>query len=217
MKRISLVKLGGSTVRSPNLQRWIKAIEHASEPTVVVPGGGPFADAIRKMQARLGYDDATAHEMSVLAMEQFGCVLLNLSERFVKAETIEAIHAALNNGNIPVWLPRHMVMKAEEIPQNWSVTSDSLAAWIQQQLGAEQLCLVKLIDVPENSTVDALSRAAIVDDAFPEMVSFGTRLYVAGPSDLATAARRFAVGEIPGQEIPVTLRRERGIQAHAAE
>lgn len=203
MNQVSLVKLGGSTVRSPNLQRWIMAIEEATEPTVVVPGGGPFADAIRKMQAQLGYDDATAHEMSVLAMEQFGCVLLNLSKRFVAAESLEEINTALEKGDIPVWLPHRMVMKASEIAQNWTVTSDSLAAWLQHQLGAGSLCMVKLIDVPENSTVDALSRAAIVDDAFPSMVAHGTRLFVAGPADLSTAARRFAVGELPGQEIPV--------------
>ncbi|MEN3793902.1 amino acid kinase [Fulvimarina sp. MAC3] len=201
MKHVSLVKLGGSSVRSPNLQRWIAAIENATEPTVLVPGGGPFADAIRKMQAQLGYDDATAHEMSVLAMEQFGCVLLNLSKRFEAAGSIDEIQAALAKGAIPVWRPREMVMNASEIPQDWTVTSDSLAAWLQHQLGAGQLCLVKLIDVPENATVDVLSRAAIVDDAFPSMVSYGTRLFVAGPADLPTAARRFAVGEVPGQEI----------------
>ncbi|MER0239367.1 amino acid kinase [Fulvimarina sp. MAC8] len=217
MKHVSLVKLGGSTVRSPNLQQWIKAIEQATEPTVVVPGGGPFADGIRKMQARLGYDDATAHEMSVLAMEQFGCVLLNLSQRFVAAASIGEIHAALEKGDIPVWLPRKMVMSTSEIPQNWTVTSDSLAAWLQHQLGAARLCMVKQIDVPENSTVDALSRAAVVDDAFPSMVSHGSQLFVAGPADLATAARRFAVGDVPGQEIPVPPLKTHTVEAHAAE
>ncbi|RFC65421.1 amino acid kinase [Fulvimarina endophytica] len=204
MKPIILVKLGGSTVKSPNLQRWIAAIEQTTEPCVVVPGGGPFADTVRRHQAQLGYDDATAHEMSVLAMEQFGCVLLNMSKRFVAADSLEAIDMALSTGRIPVWMARNMVMNAVEIAQDWTTTSDSLAAWLQGKLKADRLCLVKLIDVPHDSTVDALSRAGIVDPAFPEMVSPEGKLFVAGPSDLATAGRRFALGDVPGRIVPTS-------------
>ena len=33
---------------------------------IVVPGGGPFADAVRASQAEIGFDDAAAHEMAML-------------------------------------------------------------------------------------------------------------------------------------------------------
>ncbi|MDY8107869.1 amino acid kinase [Fulvimarina sp. 2208YS6-2-32] len=212
-----MVKLGGSTVRSPSLRSWIAAIELAVEPVVVVPGGGPFADTIRRHQAQLGYDDATAHEMSVLAMEQFGCVLLNLSRRFVAADSEETIATALETGRVPVWLPRKMVMSAHEIPQDWTVTSDSLSAWLQTRLDARNLCLVKLIDVPKNSSVDALSRAAVVDMAFPTMISHDALLYIAGPADLGSAGRRFSVGDVPGQLIPTSAGSTSGDSVEAAE
>ncbi len=60
---------------------WIAALAGSSLPLVVVPGGGPFADAgPRRRTARLGFSDAAAHAMAILAMEQFGQVILDRHE-----------------------------------------------------------------------------------------------------------------------------------------
>ena len=45
----------------------------------IVPGGGPFADAVRTAQASMGYDDRAAHAMALMAMAQFGCALQSLN------------------------------------------------------------------------------------------------------------------------------------------
>ena len=42
---------------------------------VVVPGGGPFADAVRDFDRSLGLSPHTAHWMALLAMDQYGHVL----------------------------------------------------------------------------------------------------------------------------------------------
>ena len=39
-------------------------------PLLIVPGGGPFADAVRAQDDRLGLSDEAAHWMAVLAMDQ---------------------------------------------------------------------------------------------------------------------------------------------------
>ena len=75
---ILVVKFGGSSASSPDLKRWVAAIEKARGPLVVVPGGGPFADTVRLYQRQIAYDDDAAHEMAILAMEQFGCALVSL-------------------------------------------------------------------------------------------------------------------------------------------
>ncbi|NDV87262.1 amino acid kinase [Aurantimonas aggregata] len=199
MKDIVVVKFGGSCVASPDLARWVRAVEKARIPVVIVPGGGPFANTVRRYQQRIGYDDEAAHEMAILAMEQFGCALASIGTRMVRAGTTEAIFAALSDGKIPVWMPRDMVLADPAIPKDWCVTSDSLAAWLAGRLEGARLCLVKQIDVPDSATVDALVGAHLVDECFARLLEPVTPVYFAGPADLASAGLRLEEGEVPGQ------------------
>ena len=75
---LTVLKLGGSYAFSPHLKDWLDAIAACAGCAVVVPGGGPFADAVRMAQPRMGFDDRAAHEMAVLAMDQYGCALAHL-------------------------------------------------------------------------------------------------------------------------------------------
>ena len=58
----TIVKLGGSLVSdAARLGRLLGALADGGEGRcVVVPGGGPFADAVRQAQGRLGFSDALA-------------------------------------------------------------------------------------------------------------------------------------------------------------
>src|SRR5688572_11112389 len=67
----TVVKLGGSYALSPRLPAILAAIRASHVPVVVVPGGGPFADAVRAAQPRMGFGDRAAHRMALLAMAQF--------------------------------------------------------------------------------------------------------------------------------------------------
>ena len=45
---------------------------------VVVPGGGPFADAVRTAQGLWQFSDEVAHVMAIGAMDQFGRMLCGI-------------------------------------------------------------------------------------------------------------------------------------------
>ncbi|WP_246217858.1 amino acid kinase family protein [Jiella pacifica] len=197
-KQLLVVKLGGSSASSSDLSRWVRALDQASIPMVVVPGGGPFANTVRRYQPKLGFDDRAAHEMAILGMEQFGLALISLSTRMVSARNRGEIEAAIEAGDIPVWLPRDVALSAPEIAQDWSVTSDSLAAWLASRLTAKHLCLIKQIDVPEGADVEALIGAKIVDDGFADYLGPTSSVHVAGPGDLSSAGIRLAEGKVPG-------------------
>ena len=47
---LTVLKLGGSYAFSPHLKDWLDAIAACAGCAVVVPGGGPFADAVRMAQ-----------------------------------------------------------------------------------------------------------------------------------------------------------------------
>src|SRR5258708_13922136 len=142
----TVIKLGGSFAFSADLRDWIAAITRCGGRAVIVPGGGPFADAVRAAQAQMGFDDRAAHRMGLLAMEQYGCAIENLHEALALADSIDSIRRGLADGQVPVWLPTPMALGAAEIPPSWALTADRLAAWPAGQIGAYRLVLVKQVE-----------------------------------------------------------------------
>ncbi|MEP9396532.1 dihydroneopterin aldolase [Mesorhizobium sp. KR2-14] len=200
MRRI-VVKLGGSTAYHAEMREWVEILAKAAAPLVVVPGGGPFADRVREAQAQMGFSDASAHFMAILAMEQMGLALLDMSERFSPARTVGEIDAALEHGKVPVWLPSQMCQTAADIAQSWDVTSDSLAAWLAGRIHAEALLLIKQTDAFDaEEDVEGLATAGLVDPMLSSMLRPETGLYLAGPGALATAPQRLTAGDVPGRE-----------------
>ena len=198
-----VVKLGGSLAGTAPLKAWLAALAGSGQACVIVPGGGVFADAVRQAQAPMGFDDAAAHAMALLAMAQFGHVLASRCVHCRLAETGADIAAALDDGKMPVWMPLAMAGGAGDILPSWDVTSDSLAAWLAGRIGARRLLLVKQVDTA-TASVAAMVEAGIVDPAFPGFLArSGAHAWIAGPGDLAGAAMTFAKNHMPGQ--PITL------------
>ncbi|MFM8330064.1 MAG: hypothetical protein ACKN9T_00055, partial [Candidatus Methylumidiphilus sp.] len=71
-----VVKLGGSLANSPHLPHWLNAL--AKTDSLIVPGGGPFANQVRRSQETWGFDDHVAHRMAILAMEQYGTMMTGI-------------------------------------------------------------------------------------------------------------------------------------------
>jgi aspartokinase-like uncharacterized kinase len=162
-----VVKLGGSLAGGPELRGWLDALGVGGGSIVLVPGGGSFADAVRTMQRRWSFSDATAHHLALLAMEQYGLMLAGLQPVLQPAASRAAILRLLGRGCVPVWLPVRMALDRPEIPQSWEVTSDSLAAWLAAALRADGLLLVKSVSVAAGSTMEDLAARGIVDPLLP--------------------------------------------------
>jgi hypothetical protein len=183
-----VVKLGGSLHDATALRAWLRLIADAQGPArVIVPGGGPFADAVRELQPRLGFDALQAHRMAILAMQQYGLQLAALEPALDLAET----EAELRAGGSTVWLPWRLAGREASIPASWDVTSDSLACWLAARLGAEGLLLVKSGPVPAGpQAVDTLVTAGLLDVAFPAMAkSFAGPILVLHRDDAEARAR----------------------------
>jgi 5-(aminomethyl)-3-furanmethanol phosphate kinase len=195
-----VVKLGGSTAGHAEMQRWIDVLASATFPLVIVPGGGPFADQVRISQKRLGYSDAAAHAMAILAMDQFGIVIAERHRQLRVARSIAQINEVLGAGSTPVWLPSWMTIGAADMPCSWEITSDSLSAWLAGKLRADNLLLVKQTDEHGHyASVQELAAAGIVDSMLPDMLGEGTTLRVAGPQLLDKL--EFPLASIPGRMI----------------
>lgn len=147
---LTVIKIGGSLLRAPHqLDRVCAALaRHSSRhPFVVVPGGGPLADAVRELDGRLGLSAAAAHWMAILAMDQFAHVLVDRIGGSRLVEDPGEISEGLSGGNVVVLAPSRWMRAADVLPHSWEVTSDSIAAFIAGALGAARLILIK----PTNS------------------------------------------------------------------
>ena len=200
---VTIVKLGGSLAASPALKGWIAALAKCGGCAVIVPGGGPFADAVRVLQPKIGFDDRAAHHMALLAMEQYACALASLNQRLALAPSAAAIRRLLRARRVPIWSPARMVLAAPDIPWSWDVTSDSLSAWLARRIGAERLLLAKPIDLPAPSIrIDALVTRGLVDPAFPRFLAASSATAsIVGPNDAAAAAVAIRNGRAAGARI----------------
>jgi aspartokinase-like uncharacterized kinase len=169
-----VVKLGGSLAGDPSLAHWLR--ELALSPSarfVVVPGGGPFADAVRAAQNVWHFSDETAHAMAIGAMDLFGRMLCGIETGSIPCSTPSQFEDAWSRGQLPVWLPGIMMMAGEvQLPRSWDVTSDTIAAWLAEALRADGLLLVKSCQLPADLKDPAvLAAAGVVDPALPGVVS----------------------------------------------
>jgi 5-(aminomethyl)-3-furanmethanol phosphate kinase len=142
---LTVVKVGGGLVREAGdaalraLCAEIAAVGRRHR-LLVVPGGGEFADAVRRYEDRAGLDPEAAHWMAILAMDQFGWALAG---RIPGAERRTGLDATGSAPGVAVLLPYALLRERDPLPASWAVTADSIAAWVAGEAGAGRLVLVK--------------------------------------------------------------------------
>jgi aspartokinase-like uncharacterized kinase len=171
---LTVVKVGGGLSGiSGALDAVTAALASASRRhrLVVVPGGGPFADGVRRFAAEAPLSDDAAHWMAMLAMDQYAHVL---AER-IPAPLVEepgAITIALSSGGVAVLAPYRWMRAADVLPHSWDATSDSVAAFVAGALDADRLVLIK--------PVDEVTGQRLTDACFESVRPAGLRCDIVG-------------------------------------
>jgi 5-(aminomethyl)-3-furanmethanol phosphate kinase len=137
-----VVKVGGGLFRDDGLEGLRRACAEVNEIAVrrrvlVVPGGGPFADAVRAVDAQVGLSDGVAHRLAMSAMDQLGMLLAPMLPG-AELLTVLVVPRALGVLAVaPAFTAR------PEVPESWAVTSDSLAVLAAGAIGADEAVLLK--------------------------------------------------------------------------
>ena len=163
----TVFKIGGSLLNDPTqLDATIgRIVEGARTSRVaVVPGGGPFADAVRHVDRRLDLTDETAHWMAVLAMDQYAHLIASRHPDLALAASPGEVRATLDAQRIPVIASYQWLARSDPLPHSWDVTSDSISAWFATELGARQLVLVKSRGADTNNAVDPYFARTVTPD-----------------------------------------------------
>jgi len=171
---LTVVKVGGGLSAVPGaLETVAAALARAGRQRrlLVVPGGGPFADSVRRFAEAAPLSDDAAHWMAMLGMDQYAHVL---AER-IAAPLVEepgAIGAAVGRAGVAVLAPYRWMRAADVLPHSWDATSDSVAAFVAGALDAERLVLIK--------PVDQLPGERLTDRCFDSVRPTGLRCEIVG-------------------------------------
>lgn len=187
-----VVKVGGSLLADAGRLHAVLAdlAEGGLGRCVIVPGGGPDADAVRAAQAAEGFSDSVAHRRALGAMGR-------TAERFrVLEPRLEMSLAPWDDaspGMALIWDPALLRDGHPAIPETWDVTSDSLALWLAGRIGAPSCTLVKSVDAPAGLDAEALAARGFVDAAFPAFARcFEGSIVILGPGGLVPVLSRKA-------------------------
>jgi aspartokinase-like uncharacterized kinase len=164
-----VVKVGGSLFDlpglGPRLAAWLAALDDRA--ALLVPGGGPTADVIRRLDATHRLGEERSHWLALRAMTLNAHALAGLLPAARVVADLDEAAAAWRAGAVAV-LDAHAFLLADEgrpgaLPHSWDVTSDAVAARVAVVAGAARLALLKSTDVPEGIGWEEAARLGLVD------------------------------------------------------
>jgi aspartokinase-like uncharacterized kinase len=190
----TVIKVGGGLLSRAGAFELVTGALAACAPgrgALVVPGRGPFADAVRELLQRVKVSGDAAYWMAALGMDQYAHALVERTAGAVLVEDLREIAAALERERIPVLAPYRWLRAADPLPHAREVSSDVVAAWVAQATGARRVVLIKPV------TPDP---ARAVDPAYQRALPAGTDSVVLTPNDVAQLADALEEGPGPSAQ-----------------
>lgn len=181
-----VIKLGGSLFDlkgfPQKLLHLVDQLPHEGT-TWIVPGGGKFAEEVRRLDAIHQWPLTHSHRLAMQTMSLSARMLAAQHDRFQMVSTLndegntDAVNHELQAINIPRINSTKPILVVDvtqldgidSLPCTWDLTSDSIAAWVAQQLPEAHLVLAKSVALPETSLpLELASSQGLVDRLFPE-------------------------------------------------
>jgi aspartokinase-like uncharacterized kinase len=171
MIAFTVAKVGGSLYDLSDLryrlQQWTRAV---GGDVLLIPGGGPAADVVRRLDAAHGLTEDASHWLAIR--------MLTVNAHFLAALLNVPVLGDLSGRHMPLAvLDPFAFLTADEgrpgaLGHQWAVTTDSIAARVAW-VGCAELALLKSVELPPGIEWDDTARLGLVDPEFPAVVSAG--------------------------------------------
>jgi aspartokinase-like uncharacterized kinase len=145
----AVIKIGGSLAEEPASLKALcqeLSVLARTHRILIVAGGGKFADVVREFGQMFDLSGVTAHEMAILAMDQFGIFLSDITPNSCTSYGLEKAKRLPATGLLPIFLPSRLMFHTDPLEHSWDVTSDSIAAHIAGVVHAKKLILATDVD-----------------------------------------------------------------------
>ena len=174
-----VVKVGGSLFDWPELSKRLQVFLATlkSKNVLLIPGGGPTANAIRQFDQCHGLGEEASHWLALRSLALNATFLRKLLPSSQVVEGLNAARQCWRRGATPI-LDMYCFARGDEsrpdhLPHVWQVTSDSLAARVAIVANATQLVLLKSKKPPTEDWADAV-KANYLDSWFTRVVHAAT-------------------------------------------
>ncbi len=216
----AVLKVGGSLAGYPaSLRKLCKelAIFAEDHEILIVPGGGRFADVVRDFDKSYGLSNTVAHKMAIIAMDQFGLFLSDITPNSYVSYSLEKVKNS-PSGTLPIFLPSRFIFRKDPLEHSWDVTSDSIAAYIAGIVHAKKLILVTDIDgIFTEDPKKNLDAKLITDVSANQLLSWNRRTSVDRTLPkilLKTKLNCYVVNGKHPKRIRAVLENEKSIYTH---
>ena len=136
-----VVKIGGSLI--PNY-----AIELAEQleksNSVIILGGGEFANLIRRYDEEIHFTEHTNHWRAIDCMDIIAKLVNDKVESTKLAFSIEEVNKISDEGLTPIFVVSDFLKREDPFECSWDVTSDSIAAYVAHLLNANLLIVTNV-------------------------------------------------------------------------
>lgn len=168
--KVAVFKIGGKILEDfENLKSTISQLEQLYDENlidkiVIIPGGGSFANFIRKIYSELQFTEETAHWMGIISMNYNG---LEISKKFPNLQVIDNYeNLKKSSKTFCIFLPYEFIKENDKLPHSWDVTSDSISLLIAKELELNKCFLIKNVDGilnSENQVIKNISTSQFKD------------------------------------------------------
>lgn len=185
-----VVKIGGSLF--PNyaidLAKQLKGTD-----SLIVLGGGEFANLIRKYDFEISFSQETNHWTAIDCMDIIAKLVNDKVDSTKLAYSIDEAKKISDDGFTPIFIVSEFLRSEDPFECSWDVTSDSIAAYVSHLLNANLLIVTNVNGIytqePKEpgstfiSKIDAKTmlnfQESSIDVMLPSLLlKFGTNCYV---------------------------------------
>ena len=112
--------------------------------SVIILGGGEFANLIRKYDAEQGFSQEVNHWTAIDCMDIMAKLVDDKVESAKLAFTVDEIEEISNEGFTPIFIVSQFLKTEDPFECSWDVTSDSIAAYVAHLLNAKLLIVTNV-------------------------------------------------------------------------
>jgi aspartokinase-like uncharacterized kinase len=160
------------------LAQWLERLP--SREILLVPGGGPIAEAVRAYDQRHALGEDKAHWLALLALALNAQFLAALLPGGVVVQHWRNCPPHWRAGKVPILEAYTFAVQDEGqpgcLPHSWAITSDSIAARVALICGAPELILLKSVSLPEGIGWAEAGQRNFVDPFFAEVAGGSLRV-----------------------------------------
>ncbi len=173
-----IIKIGGSWIKSTNLEKLITLLVNLeNQRFVIVPGGGIFADSVREASKLNNLSENKSHFLALKSTEIFGYMIKSFNQKIHITEKIKDFKEK------NLWLPSKILKNEKFFKKNWDSTSDSVATWLYSKISSHGLIFVKSISlgIEKNYKIETLQKKNILDANMDYYLKKKKNLKIIGP------------------------------------